>query len=224
MNEYGIRIKFCLHRVEQSENISGQWEHLAVALKEMDELGCAPIIDGCPSGNIAFKVDNGIIVSRSRRSAIDIGIQDFVKVLNFDFKEWEAQYISADESICPTSDTPLYWSTLMETPHQLGWKENPQVAIHGHFFDTQEAANNLNIPISQRETEFGTPEDLEALLQLLKNYPYPTYKIFIRKGHGFFILANTIRQAIDLVVTMIEKNRKLNPSTQGKQVLEERSQ
>jgi hypothetical protein len=35
---------------------------------------------------------------------------------------------------------------------------------------------------------FSTPADLEALEALLRAHPYPSTRLYIRRGHGFFAL------------------------------------
>ncbi len=58
-----------------------------------------------------------------------------------------------------------------------------------------DAARGLNLPISEHETLFSTPPDLEELEALLMGHPYPAECCCIRRGHGFFILGSSVAAA-----------------------------
>jgi hypothetical protein len=46
---------------------------------------------------------------------------------------WEADFDSASANIKPSSDTPLLFSALHDgVKERYGWKEIPNVALHGH--------------------------------------------------------------------------------------------
>jgi hypothetical protein len=56
----------------------------------------------------------------------------------------------------------------------------------------------IGCPCSHEETLFSTPADTEALMVLFKKYPYPQHKCFVRKGHGFFILSQSVEEAMHI--------------------------
>ncbi len=56
-------------------------------------------------------------------------------------------------------------------------------------------ARGLGLPVSEGETLFSTPEDLAALEVLLESHPYPGTTVYIRRGHGFFLLAGSVEEA-----------------------------
>lgn len=58
-----------------------------------------------------------------------------------------------------------------------------------------DAARALSLPISEHETLFSTPADLDELETLLMGHPYPAECCFIRRGHGFFLLGETVAKA-----------------------------
>jgi hypothetical protein len=69
-----------------------------------------------------------------------------------------------------------------------------------------QAAQELGLPISDHETLFSTPEDLAALEALFIAHPYPAHNLYIRKGHGFFLLGQTaaeVGQVLEQVVAPI---------------------
>jgi hypothetical protein len=100
-------------------------------------------------------------------------------------------------AIKPSSDTPLLYTALCDGM-QFGFSRLPRVALHGHACATPADAAAIGAPISCDETLFSTPEDLEALTAMFRTHPYPKHRVFIRKGHGFFILADTITEAQDV--------------------------
>lgn len=205
------RIKFRLKRLQNEGYHYRSWYELANVIHQLDPYGCFPVLDdGKICGNIAIISDRGLIVSRSgRNSSQESSEEDFVKILDFDPVAWKATYLSVNEEVYPTSDTPLYWAALVEMPNQMALSMKPKVALHGHAFQTEEAAEKLNLPISKKETCLATPDDRQALVELLEKYPYPTHKIFIRKGHGFFILEENLTKLSHLAEEIFSKAKTL---------------
>ncbi len=206
LEELGRRIKFKLTWAGKWSCTSKQSHELTQALKNLKNCGYAQkMSDGAFTGNLALRVEDQLIISRSRRMGGALELEDFVKVLFFDNKKWEAQYMSIREEIEPSSDTPLYWKSLIEIPVKFGWKKAPVAAIHGHAFESELDAIRLGVPISDKLTEFCTPKDSAALEELLKKYPYPYHKVFIRKGHGFFILGSSISELNSIALGLLKK-------------------
>lgn len=53
---------------------------------------------------------------------------------------------------------------------------------------------------------FSTPEDTEALDSLFAQHPYgDDQQVYIRKGHGFFVLAQSVESAVEVVEGMQRK-------------------
>lgn len=197
MTEQGARIKFRSYRLG-ALNVSGVCEPLAKAIREMEQRGYMPVLaDGKPGGNAAMLYLDGLLVSRSSRRVGSAEKNDFVFVERFDPVDWAAYYHSSADEIEPTSDTPLYWAALKQSGNES--VEQPLFALHGHAFETPEAAEKLGVPISHAETTFSTPEDAAALRRLMADHPYPAFKVYIRRGHGFFVLG---ADADDAIATM----------------------
>lgn len=215
------RVKFKLKRVDKHEEINeSNWQPLANALTISEELGAAPI---CPitgqlfgNGAMLYKTskeienpnnnDDYIIVSKSGRIAgTKYDAAQFVKVISFDKSTWTATYDSECKESKPSSDTPLLYNALLIAPKLYKWKSQPKFVLHGHTCSTEEEANTLNLPCSPEETLFSTPADLNALMKLFNDYPYPTHQIYVRKNHGFFLLSETAEDAIELFRTKLSK-------------------
>lgn len=223
------RVKFKLKRIDEHEEISEcNWQPLAKALTISEELGAAPIcpVTGQLFGNGAMiyetskelenpninnndddnNNDDCIIVSKSGRIAgTKYDSSQFVKVISFDKSTWTATYDSKCTESKPSSDTPLLYNALLIAPKLYKWKSQPKFVLHGHTCSSEEEANALNIPCSSDETLFSTPEDLNSLMKLFNDYPYPTYQIHVRKNHGFFLLSETAEEAIELFRTKLSK-------------------
>ncbi|KAG2488089.1 hypothetical protein HYH03_013392 [Edaphochlamys debaryana] len=122
---------------------------------------------------------------------------DFVLVTGFDTSAWAATYRSRGAPTRPSSDSPLLVAALARAA-EWGWGEAPAVVLHGHALAEGEGldyAASRGIPISPRATLFSTPEDLAELEALFRSHPYPGNACYIRRGHGFFLLAPSVEEA-----------------------------
>lgn len=198
----GPRIKFETERQLYRGGIDEQQAlALAAALAEMERAGAAPVLpDGKVGGNGAVRCQSGMLVSKSGKLAGEpIGASDFALVHSFDSNRWSAGFSSLSESVKPSSDSPLLWTALYEA-HNHGFDKRhlPRVALHGHALATPDDANSLGYPISHEQTLFSTREDVQALTRLFERFPYPQTRVWIRRGHGFFILADSIDEALGI--------------------------
>ena len=197
----GPRIKFNTHRVPFTGGIDErEATALADALAEMERFGAAPVLpDGKVGGNGAVRCSDGrMLVSKSGKFAGEtIGPRDFALLHSFDRARWSAEFSSPSEAINPSSDSPLLWAALCEGErHGFARSRLPRVALHGHALATPEDAHALGYPISHEQTLFSTREDVDALTALFARHPFPTTRVWIRRGHGFFILADSIDDAL----------------------------
>jgi len=94
----------------------------------------------------------------------------------------------------------------MEAGTAFGWEERPGCALHGHAIATKEEATRLGFPCSAHATVFSTREDKQAMMELLAQHPYPRHKIFVRQGHGFFLLEGDVESAVRLFDELILPN------------------
>lgn len=166
---------------------------LARAVDAMEREGCCPVLDdGKSAGNGAALIDGRLFVSQSGRAPLSSQASQLVEVVEFDPSTWSCRYRSHTRDLQPTSDTPLYWAALCE-------RAGAKAALHGHVLHTEQAAQRLGAPISRRPTLFSTREDYEAFSELLNESPFPTYRLLIRKEHGFFALSESIEGCRGLV-------------------------
>jgi hypothetical protein len=184
------------------EQLEPHLEQLSQLLHDMEQCGACPVLpDGKVGGNCALffpdaQGNNMIAVSCSGKPAGQrLSESEFCLVTHFDRIQWSVEYLSADPALKPSSDTPLLWSCLVDIWKKLNWPKQPTVVLHGHGISSQNDADSLRLPISSKETLFSTPEDLDALVDLFSKHPYPETSIYIRRGHGFFLIADGILNA-----------------------------
>lgn len=209
---------------------------LATLQSKLEALGVIPVLnDGLVGGNCSIRAslelpldviqpDSGddlstnqtnIFISKSGKDpGVTLTIPDFVLLTNFDRSQWAATYKSQNINTRPSSDAPLHAAALDFTSRsRYGWPHCPRVAVHGHALEQGEglqAAINAGMPVSEEETLFSTPADLDALENLFKKYPYPEHRCYIRRGHGFFLLADSVEDAevqFDTLILPLLKSR-----------------
>ena len=164
-------------------------------VRELEQAGVTPVLpDGKVGGNVSSMLKDSqgkehLLVTKSGKIAGQrLKMEDVAVVRGFDNDNWKAEYYAASADVLPTSDTPMHYAAL-NAWRMYDWPCRPMAIFHGHAFETEEDAKKLGLPISMEETLFSTPEDTAALMKLFKDFPYPSHKIFIRKGHGFMLLA-----------------------------------
>lgn len=156
--------------------------------------------------------DAAIIVSRSGKApGAVLAPGDFARVSGFDRSNWGAEFESSADDVVPSSDTPLLWACLSPGAcEEYGWERRPRVAFHGHALEQGAglaAARSLDIPVSDRETLFSTREDLGELEGLLRGHPYPHNRVYIRRGHGFFVLGDDVADVEGSFLMILEAAR-----------------
>jgi len=169
---------------------------LAEALTEMESLGLAPVLDdGAVAGNGAMRLpQGGWITSASARRAAESAV---VEIVSFDPATFTVRY-RGERGREPTSDVAMHHAAL---------EAGAGASLHGHALADETDARRLALPISDRETPFGTREDLEATQALLRRAPYPTHRAWIRRGHGFLVAAATMDDARALVRRLANSRR-----------------
>jgi len=176
---------------------------LAKALQLLESSGAAPVAeDGKVAGNVAARIVKGdldiLIVSKSgKQSGQSVSTEDdFCIITGFDPVQWSVNFYASSSSTLPTSDTPLHHAAL-HAAEEFHWAEVPYVSLHGHALETEDKAEQLGLPCSDKETLFSTPDDMHELVSLLKQYPFPLHKVFVRKGHGFLVLGKTTSETLE---------------------------
>eukprot|EP00889_Picochlorum_renovo_P008928 jgi/Picre1/35958/NNA_003415.t1 len=176
------RVKFGATRVGKPRlndtSLISQLQELGALQHHLEEIGVVPILDdGLVGGNCSLKSQTG--------------------------------FLSFCETRKPTSDLPLHVAALLGQGSESTscWSRLPNVVVHGHALADGEgldAAKRSGFPISDRETLFSTPDDLVELENLFEHHPYPANQCFIRRGHGFLVLADSVKDASDFISKKLE--------------------
>ena len=177
---------------------------IADAVWELEQCGVTPVLpDGKTGGNAAAVLTTDgdqkyLMVTKSGKlGSVKMDVDnDFCVVTKFDPETWETEYYAANDSVLPTSDTPLHYASLI-VKQGFDWSVAPSVALHGHALASEEDAEKFGFPISAEETVCSTKEDTQCFTNLLSNYNYPKNKVFIRKDHGFLLLGDNVQNALD---------------------------
>jgi len=175
---------------------------LAEALQLLESSGAAPVAeDGKVAGNVAARIVKDdldiLVVSKSGKQSGSVSTEDdFCIVTGFDAVQWSVSFYASDSSTLPTSDTPLHHAAF-HAAEKFHWDDVPYVSLHGHALETEDKAEQLGLPCSEKETLFSTPDDMHELVLLLKQYPFPLNKVFVRKGHGFLVLGKTTAETVE---------------------------
>jgi hypothetical protein len=169
---------------------------LSEALAEMEALALAPLLgDGAVAGNGALRLPSGgWITSVSARRPGEVHVAEIV---SFDRERFAISYRSGPGRE-PTSDVAMHACALFDPEGA----RRALASLHGHALETEHDAARLALPISERETTFGTREDMEATEALLARAPYPAQRAWIRRGHGFLVAAASMDEARALVRTL----------------------
>jgi len=141
-------------------------------------------------GNLSIRLNEGILITAT---SLDLGkkldFTDFVFVQKCNIKAFE-MIVSGTKS--PSSETPIHW-----TLYQL--RPDINAIFHGHQDDLLIQALNLQIPVTEQEQEYGSPE----LVQEVKKMAL--HDFFNMKNHGFISLGNTMRTAGELALKQLER-------------------
>lgn len=218
ISEENPRIKFHVERVGHvtslTEECMGDLQALGELQKYLEDVGVIPILnDGLVGGNCAVicqdsKGEQHLFVSRSGKApGYLLQPDDFVEIVKFEREHWMAMFRSSADDVRPTSDTPLHVAALLDSQERFGWEEVPFVAVHGHALGDEPGiskALEAGIPVSEELTMFSTAEDLKALEKLFTSHKYPHTQCFIRRGHGFFLLAKDVKHAAHYFNSVLE--------------------
>lgn len=179
---------------------------LATAIGALDAAGLCPVLDdGFAGGNGAVVVSGRLFLTPSGRRPGPLDPEELVELASFDPSTWSAAY-RGREGLRPTSDAPLYDAILREAAQ--GWARlpgvtPPSVALHGHALESEREAARIGAPISSEETEFSTPEDRAALIDLVRRFPWPAHRVWIRRGHGFFVVGTEIEETLAHALSLV---------------------
>ena len=134
----------------------------------------APLYKGGSSGNLSFRTKTGknefIITASHTALRENMSDTDFSEVI---FCDERNNFVKANGIKTPSSETIL---------HYLIYKNRPEInaVFHGHSPEITANAEKLNIPVTEKNEEYGTINVAFSALKLMRNHDF-----IVLKNHGF---------------------------------------
>jgi len=144
----------------------------------------APVYSGGSSGNLSFRIkpdENRFMITASHTALKEnMSDSDFAEVISYD----ETNNIISGKGIRQPSSESIM--------HYLIYKNRPDInaVFHGHSTEILKNAKHLNIPVTEKEFPYGTPETAREVLKLIKNHNF-----VIIKNHGFISCGHNFEEA-----------------------------
>jgi len=147
-------------------------------------------IVGKAMGNVSFRTANGFIVSPTGTDPLTIRREQFIEVLKADIAGRELTVRGASE---PSSESMMH-AVIYAARSEIN------AVFHAHSDELLAAAARLELPVTEREQPYGTPELAEEILKILNGHSF-----FIIRNHGFVALGKTIDEAGQRVEEMLAR-------------------
>jgi ribulose-5-phosphate 4-epimerase/fuculose-1-phosphate aldolase len=153
------------------------------------QLGLTPVHDGGAYGNHSYRTGAAsFVITKSAMIPAEIlQPEDFCHVI--DFEEHSTTFIFEGMSP-PSSESFLHLALYQSLPHINS-------ILHGHCSLLNNHADILNIPVTEKFHDYGTPELAESALALVTQ----STLFFILRDHGFIALGSDIDSAGQLTLT-----------------------
>ncbi len=181
--------------IEKSELLSELKSRCAF----FNEKNLAPPYPGGSSGNLSFRIKPGAInfIITASHTALreNMPDSDFTEIISYDENE---NLIIGKGSEEPSSESIM---------HYLIYKNKPEInaVFHGHSPELLKFADQLKIPVTKKEPEYGTIEIAREALKFLS-----TDNFIILKNHGFISLGKTMQAAVNLTINYLNNCKSIN--------------
>jgi len=167
--------------------------------KIFQENGLTPEVQGNFTGNLSFRSKDGFVITAS-------GLKDKEDLENICFvyvKTYDEQYNTffVEGQTKPSSESIM---------HHLIYKAcgNVNAVFHGHNDTIITHAEELRLPVTEKEYESGTLELAKEVLKVLGDH-----KLIVLRNHGFVSLGNTMNEAGELALATLNQSKKANGAT-----------
>ena len=138
------------------------------------EYELAPPYPGGSHGNLSFRIapeEESFIITASKTALFDpLENRDFVQVDDVDF---DKGIVYAQGERLPSSESMIHYALYLQNP-------NINAIFHGHSPDILAKAEELRIPITEKEEPFGTVDLVESVLEISSHRT-----MVVMKNHGF---------------------------------------
>ena len=151
-------------------------EELSVWCHQLGRLG----VVGDTVGNLSCRTAAGFLINRTAGDLRTISAGEFVEVLRADIAGRELTVAGAFE---PSSESLMHAAIYAARP-EIG------AVFHGHSQRLLEQAAILQLPVTEREQPYGTPELAAEIVKILG-----WQKILVMRHHGFVTVGRTMAEA-----------------------------
>jgi ribulose-5-phosphate 4-epimerase/fuculose-1-phosphate aldolase len=129
---------------------------------------------------VSVRTPAGFIINRTAGDLRTITAGEFVEVSKTDMAGRELTVAGAYE---PSSESLM---------HAAIYAARPEVnaVFHGHSERLLHRASTLQLPVTEKEQPYGTPELAAEILRILE-----WQKIFVMRNHGFVTVGRTMAEA-----------------------------
>ncbi len=207
-HEQGIRHKYIPRQRDRDIDHHPDLAELARWCETFDQHGLTPIEGGASAGNLSFRTTRGFVITPTR-SRLKAGLQrdhflEVVRVEILDHHNFRVHYLGGlqppvEGGRIPSSDTLMHHLIYCARP-------DAHAVFHGHDAIVLARQGLLGVPVTGRETLFGTVEDARQTVAQLGHDDY-----IIRREHGFVSVGRTMQHAGELAVEIHRQALALSP-------------
>jgi L-fuculose-phosphate aldolase len=159
--------------------------------KTFQESGLTPEVQGNFTGNLSFRSKDGFVITASGlKNKEDLEDICFVYVKAYD-EENNTFFVEGQTK--PSSESIM---------HHLIYKARGDVkaVFHGHNDTIIAHAEELRLPVTEKEYESGTTELAKEVLKVLGDH-----KLIVLRNHGFISLGNTMKESGKLALATLKQ-------------------
>jgi ribulose-5-phosphate 4-epimerase/fuculose-1-phosphate aldolase len=167
--------------------------------KIFQESGLTPEVQGNFTGNLSLRSKDGFVITASGlKDKEDLEDVCFVYVKAYD-EQYNTFFVEGQTK--PSSESIM---------HHLIYKTCGDVnaVFHGHNDSIIAHAEELRLPVTEKEYESGTLELAKEVLKILGDH-----KLIVLRNHGFVSLGNTMKDAGELALATLNQSKKANGAT-----------
>jgi ribulose-5-phosphate 4-epimerase/fuculose-1-phosphate aldolase len=169
--------------------------------QKFNQLGLTPQHECGTAGNLSIKINTNpiqfIITGAGLTTKNQLENQHFVLVEDVDI---ENRIVHATGCREPSSETMLHFQIYRNL-------QNVTAIFHGHHEGITAHAKHLSIPITKRACAYGSNSLVQSVLPLLGKCDF-----FVLKEHGFISLGNTMNDAGNNAIGMLDRYKMITNS------------
>ena len=164
------------------------WSHL------LAKKGCAPALEGGYGGNLSLRENCSFIITASGADLRELKNEEIVKVLKTDI---DNRKLVAEGMMLPSSESLLHAAVYHQRPEIMA-------VFHGHYPVSEENFIKIDLPITEKETEYGSIELINEILSILNDHNF-----ILIKNHGFLSLGRTPHEAGNRILNICTKAKSI---------------